>query len=231
MAEIYFLRHGQTDMNITHMLQGRTNTQLNDLGRRQARSAGEAFREHGIVPDIIFSSPLARVRQTVEEALAVQHLKPVDTTLGEAMVYRGDKIPRVTDSRLIEMSFGEVEGIPMSELPDDFAEIFFNDPSEYTPVPGAESYHELLDRCRDFIEFLRQSTRPGALLDGRTVVCATHGGVLHGMLLLLRHQEINDFWKTDVYNCAIVRAVIGDDPSDDSAEFIEKGFTGKERHL
>lgn len=229
MADIYFLRHGQTDMNITHMLQGRTNTDLNDRGRRQARSAGKEFQRDGIVPDIIFASPLNRVRETTEEALSVQGLEPIDMTVGEALVYQGEKIPRVTDQRLIEMSFGEVEGIPMSELPDDFAGIFFDDPANYEPVPGAESYHELLKRCRSFIEYLRENTRPGGILADKTIVCATHGGVLHGILLLLWHRDLEDFWKQQVLNCAIVKAELADRQEDDTAEFIEDGFTGEEK--
>ena len=229
MADIYFLRHGQTDMNITHMLQGRTNTDLNDRGRRQARSAGKALQRDGIVPDIIFASPLNRVRETTEEALSVQGLEPIDMTVGEALVYQGEKIPRVTDQRLIEMSFGEVEGIPMSELPDDFAGIFFDDPANYEPVPGAESYHELLKRCRSFIEYLRENTRPGGKLADKTIVCATHGGVLHGILLLLWHRDLEDFWKQQVLNCAIVKAELADRQEDDTAEFIEDGFTGEEK--
>ena len=228
MSEIYFLRHGQTNMNISHMLQGRTDTQLNDRGRAQAREAGRHFAEHGIVPDIIFSSPLTRVRQTVEEALRVQDLEPLDMTVGEALVYQGKKIPRVTDQRLIEMSFGEAEGISMSELPDDFAEIFFEDPANYEPVPGAESYHSLLKRCREFIEYLREQTAEGAPLSDKTIVCATHGGVLHGMLVLLWHRDLADFWKQQVLNCAIVKAELGPTSDTDTASFIDEGYTGEE---
>lgn len=229
MAEIYFLRHGQTDMNISHMLQGRTNTDLNDRGRRQAESTGKAIAERGIRPDIIFSSPLNRVRQTVCEALSAQNLTPIDMTLGEALVYQGDKVPMVTDERLIEMSFGEAEGIPMDKLPDDFADIFFHDPENYSPVAGAESYQELVARCRDFLESLRRDIRPGGILSDKTIFCATHGGVMHCIFLLLSHRQLKDFWSQSVLNCAVIRAFLGDRQDDDRVSFIEEGFTGEER--
>lgn len=228
MAHIYFLRHGQTDMNITHMLQGRTDTKLNDRGKQQARDAGRVFKEKAIVPDLIFSSPLTRVRQTVDEALKAQGLEPLDMTYGEALAYQGPKIARVTDEHLIEMSFGEVEGIPMSELPNDFAEIFFEDPANYEPVPGAESYHELLKRCREFIEYLREKTREGAPLSDKTIVCATHGGVMHAMIMLLWHRDLVDFWKQHVLNCAIVEAKLGETADDDDAVFVSDGYSGEE---
>lgn len=78
-------------MNITHMLQGRTDTKLNDRGKQQARDAGRVFKEKAIVPDLIFSSPLTRVRQTVDEALKAQGLEPLDMTYGEALAYQGDR--------------------------------------------------------------------------------------------------------------------------------------------
>ena len=47
-------------------LQGRSNLPLNDTGIRQAEEAGRKFREHGIVFDRIYSSPLIRAVQTAE---------------------------------------------------------------------------------------------------------------------------------------------------------------------
>lgn len=215
-------------MNIIHMLQGRSDTSLNDRGRQQAREAGRVFKEKGITPDIIFSSPLTRVRQTVDEALGAQDLEALDMTYGEALAYQGRKIPRVTDKRLIEMSFGEVEGIPIDKLPRGFEKVFFETPSKYKPVPGAESYDELLSRGREFIEFLRKETREGAPMADKTVVCATHGGLLHGILNLLWHREIDDFWKSHVLNCAIIEARLGDSKEEDDALFVSDGYTGEE---
>ena len=87
---LYIMRHGRTDWNVRHKLQGRTDIPLNEEGRRMAEKAGEEYRD---VPlDICYSSPLVRARETAE------------------IVLSGRNIPILTDDRLREMSFGEYEG-------------------------------------------------------------------------------------------------------------------------
>jgi phosphohistidine phosphatase len=39
---------------------------LSDLGRRQARALGEAFRQRGLAVDAVLASPLVRTRETAE---------------------------------------------------------------------------------------------------------------------------------------------------------------------
>ena len=77
---LYIMRHGRTDWNVRHKLQGRTDIPLNEEGRRMAEKAGEEYRD---VPlDICYSSPLVRARETAE------------------IVLSGRNIPILTDDRL-----------------------------------------------------------------------------------------------------------------------------------
>ena len=87
---LYIMRHGRTDWNVRHKLQGRTDIPLNEEGRRMAEKAGEEYRN--IPLDLCFCSPLVRARETAE------------------IVLRGRNIPIRTDDRLREMSFGIYEG-------------------------------------------------------------------------------------------------------------------------
>lgn len=41
MPVLYFARHGETDFNAAHRLQGQYQTSLNALGRQQAVASGE----------------------------------------------------------------------------------------------------------------------------------------------------------------------------------------------
>ena len=52
------MRHGKTDWNLKHKLQGQTDVPLNDLGREMARKA--AIDCANVNFDICYSSPLIR---------------------------------------------------------------------------------------------------------------------------------------------------------------------------
>ena len=61
---IYVLRHGQTDLNLKGMVQGRgVNSSLNDTGRQQALLTFQYFKDQ--VFDIIYTSSLKRTHETV----------------------------------------------------------------------------------------------------------------------------------------------------------------------
>ena len=61
---IYIIRHGQTELNITNVLQGRSNHPLNETGIRQAEEAAERLKD--ISFDVVYSSPLIRAVRTAE---------------------------------------------------------------------------------------------------------------------------------------------------------------------
>jgi probable phosphoglycerate mutase len=59
---LVLVRHGETDWNAAGRLQGRTDIELNDVGRAQAREAGAALAGGGW--DLLVSSPLQRAVET-----------------------------------------------------------------------------------------------------------------------------------------------------------------------
>lgn len=61
---IYLCRHGQTDWNAQHRLQGWTDIPLNERGRQQAIQLRDRFS--GVSFDRIYCSALQRSRQTAE---------------------------------------------------------------------------------------------------------------------------------------------------------------------
>lgn len=77
------MRHGKTDWNAKHKLQGRTDIPLNEEGIQMAEQAKEKYKDVNF--DICYCSPLVRAKQTAE------------------IVLEGRNIPIVYDDRLMEM--------------------------------------------------------------------------------------------------------------------------------
>ena len=61
---IYLVRHGETELNVKRVLQGRSDYPLTETGVRQAQEVADWFREQGIVFDRVYTSPLVRAVQT-----------------------------------------------------------------------------------------------------------------------------------------------------------------------
>ena len=95
------MRHGKTDWNLLHKLQGQTDIPLNDMGRKMAREAGERYKD--IHFDVCYCSPLVRARETAR------------------LVLEGRDVPVIIDDRLAEMGFGIYEGTE-----EEFRELFSN---------------------------------------------------------------------------------------------------------
>ena len=100
---IYFVRHGQTDWNAEFRLQGQADTDLNDLGRRQADQNGRVLAGLIAWPEAFdfVASPMRRTRETMERLRAAMGLDPHG--------YR-------TDARLVEVNFGDWQGFTYEEL-------------------------------------------------------------------------------------------------------------------
>src|SRR5450756_273435 len=93
MPTIFYIRHGETEWNAEGKLQGNQDIPLNELGRRQAASAGKILadlfaRDGRSETSLAFvASPLGRARLTMELVRVSLSLPPhhygIDDGLGE----------------------------------------------------------------------------------------------------------------------------------------------------
>lgn len=184
---LYILRHGETDKNREKVLQGRMNTALNEAGRSQAARAGVELQ--GIKFDEIYVSPLERTMETAEIAtgLSRDHFIPED--------------------RIIEISFGEMEGMTVENPTGNLANFFLN-PEKYKAVGEAESFQEMLARVDEMLGHLREKyqNKPEA-----NVLLVSHGAYIHGIIMRIKNIGLCDFWKANVPNCAITIAELTDE--------------------
>ena len=178
---IYVIRHGQTELNNAHELQGRSNQPLNKKGIEQAHEAGKALAGRGIVFSHAFSSPLQRAIQTAE------------------IVAPG--VPIVTDERLIEMDYGPYEGTDLNNLPPEIL-TFFSD-FAHNPAPdGMEQLSSVVGRTGKFVDEI-------AALEG-DVLISTHAIAMKGILEYLTPQSQGGYWSTYLGNCAVYAIEIVD---------------------
>ena len=128
MTTICIVRHGQTDWNVEKRLQGQTDIPLNDIGRQQARKAGEILRLS--FWNRIISSPLARARETAD------------------IIHRSSKNFPAVELRdeFMERSFGKAEGLSRQEREERYPDEEF---------VGGEEMGPFIARVMSGIENLR----------------------------------------------------------------------------
>lgn len=166
----YLVRHGQTDWNSSHIIQGHTDIPLNIIGRDQAVVLQQKLR--GITFDKAFSSDLLRAKETAE-IITLQRNILLETT-----------------SLLRERNFGEMEGKPTSALHHSLEELMTLSRYKrltYKPFVGYESDEELICRLMTFLREIALGYPNKTLL----VVC--HGGLIRSFLIHLgfaTHEEL-----------------------------------------
>ncbi len=85
--KIYFVRHGQTDLNKNGQIQGRLDVDMNLVGFKQARLCAKRLTD--VTFDFAFTSPQVRAIHTAEEILRDKdvvihkHLDIQDTDVGQ----------------------------------------------------------------------------------------------------------------------------------------------------
>ena len=83
--KIFLVRHGQTDWNVQHKVQGKADIELNDTGVAQANETSSKLNH--ITIDLIICSPLKRAMQTAQ------------------IINKGRNIPIIYDERISERDF------------------------------------------------------------------------------------------------------------------------------
>ena len=130
MPTLYVLRHGQTEYNLQHRVQGRCDSPLTPLGVEQARAAARWIAAQGVRFDRMCTSPLGRAVATLEAVR--EELRAAGET---------DLPPIEPMNGLMERSYGPFEGGPAADVP---AELW--DPGETLVPYGGEGSAALRER-------------------------------------------------------------------------------------
>ncbi|KAI8081325.1 histidine phosphatase superfamily [Halteromyces radiatus] len=160
MVLITLVRHGNTDANNQRILQGQTDTILNDMGHRQASLVANRLKQERF--DKIYCSDLLRCQQTAQ-AIRDHH---VDT-------------PITLVRELRERSFGDLSGLSIKHV---FAQSNQQkmDASTFVKNHGGETEKEFAKRVIDaYINIVNEATQEGY----QHILIVSHGGCLRSLCL------------------------------------------------
>lgn len=162
--EIYLIRHTKPDIE-KGICYGQSDIGLADSFKGEVDSlkakADESFEK-------IYSSPLKRCMLLSKE-------------LGSSID---------SDTRLMEMNFGEWEMKPWNQLPEDQLSGWMND-FVNVQVPNGESFFQLINRVEIFVKSLLEK-------EDEKVCVVTHAGVIRTILGYFLKMNPKDYFKLQI---------------------------------
>ncbi len=200
MPTLILLRHGESEWNKLNQFTGWQDSDLSDKGEREAAGAGRLLREHGLVPDVAFTSVLTRVIRTA------------NLTLDAAGV---SWVPTTRSWRLNERHYGALEGLNKAQTRERYGEEQFNlwRRSYSVPPPALEfddprhPRHDpryaslptdalpatecLADVVVRLLPYWHDAIVP-ALMAGKRVLVVAHGNSLRALVKHLDSMSEND---------------------------------------
>lgn len=191
MAEytLILLRHGNSIWNQKNLFTGWVDVDLSDLGRQEAKRAGELLAESGLKPDLLYTSRLKRAINTANIALDAADRGWIDVK---------------RDWRLNERHYGSLQGMDKAQTLAEYGPEQFQiwrrsfdvppppiaDDSEYSQVnderyaelgkdvPKTECLKDVLARMLP----LWENEISQDLIGGKTVLITAHGNSLRALV-------------------------------------------------
>lgn len=151
--KVWLARHGETDWNVRRLMQGTTDTELNENGLAQAARLGEAMAGKGITH--VYTSHLRRANRT-----------------GQIVAERIG-VPCEVREGLQETGLGEWEGQIWSDICEHSPELtqLWKSDRRNTRPPGGENCRDVLER---FVPAVVRIVREAA----GDVMIVTHNGTI-----------------------------------------------------
>ncbi|MBQ3046858.1 MAG: histidine phosphatase family protein [Clostridia bacterium] len=178
------VRHGFSETNRDDKFAGQLDVKLTDIGHKQAQLVSEYIAKAYKV-DKIYSSDLSRAFDTV---------KPLADKLG---------IEINTDKGLREIFAGVWEGRYLMDIANEYPEDYkvWKENVGLARCTGGESFAESQKRIINAIETILKNER------GKTVVIATHGGVLRTYECYLKNVSLEEMKNIKHMNNAAVSII------------------------
>ena len=181
LTRFCLVRHGETDWNAERRLQGHTDIDLNDHGKKQAAQMAKAIKAINLEFDVLYTSDLLRAAKT---ANAIETLF---------------NIHAVKDASLRERHLGALQGLTTDEAPQVEPELWniHLQRDLENDLRGGESINQFAKRIHTALERIKDLHR------GKTILLVSHGGALDMMYRLATQQDLKAEKAVSVPNASL----------------------------
>jgi broad specificity phosphatase PhoE len=181
MTTLFLVRHGRTGWNKEQIFRGTKDIPLDEVGREEALLVGERLKGERITA--VFSSPLARAKETAE-AIARFHSIEVQVMAG-----------------LNDLNFGEWEGMSLTAVKRQFPDLYqqWLQAPHQVVFPRGEGLEAVRSRAMKVVEEISKRHPRD------TVALVSHRVVLKVLICALLGLDNSHFWNigqdTTAINC------------------------------
>ena len=179
MAKLILVRHGESEWNKTGLWTGWTDIGLSEKGKEEARLAGEKLKNLQI--DIVYTSPLIRAKQTLNEIKNVLGLENLETVENQALTERNYGIYTGKNKWEIQKEVGDEQFQKIRRGWD-------------VPIPDGETLKDVYNRAVPYYE----SEILPKLKDGKNVLIVAHGNSLRALVKYLEKISDADVEKLEI---------------------------------
>lgn len=187
---IYFVRHGETELNRQGAYYGAMDVPLTARGHGQAMKIGNWLS--GIFFEKVYISDKIRARETAGDILkktAIAHAKP----------------HICEEPELSELDFGCFEGLTNAQVQEKFPDIYHQWCMDWQgfELPGGENFSAFFERVRSaFFRILEEADK---LLAKNILICA-HNGTLRVIFAVMCGLSLEGTWHFNFEQAAYSKA-------------------------
>jgi broad specificity phosphatase PhoE len=173
------VRHGETEWNALSKVQGNMDTDLNDVGIKQAEFVANRLAKENI--DVLYTSSLKRAKATAQKIAEQANIE----------------VKELHDFR--EIRLGPWEGLTLNEINEKYAEhykTYRENPSDFN-MPGAETFLQVSERFCNAIHNIVAENRD------KKIVIVSHGAAIKAAIISILGIDISHYNKFRVDNASI----------------------------
>ena len=178
--KLIFIRHGQTDWNLQGKIQGSYDSELNEIGMKQATELSEKLIKLNYKFKKIYTSPQKRALKTAK------------------ILSDSSKVPYIIIENLKEINMGKWEGLSWGEVENNYPIEYKNwkENRKDVPPPNGESYEHMLYRVLGSLhKIIKENTDD--------VVIVAHSAIIMCLQCYITNTPFNKMLKFKTSNAEI----------------------------